>query len=116
MPKFTKAPAPLVEAFRQAIAQLPNVEPRQMFGYPAAFSKSQMFASVFQDSLILRLPEADREALGQKGARAFEPMPGRPMREYVTVPDAVLDAHAELHAWLLKAQAYAASLPPKRKR
>jgi TfoX/Sxy family transcriptional regulator of competence genes len=87
-----------------------------MFSYPAAFTKSQMFASVFQDSLILRLPQADREALGQKGAGPFEPMPGRPMREYVTVPDTVRDAPSELHAWLIKAQAYAASLPPKRKR
>lgn len=81
MPAFTKAPAALVETFRRAIAELPDAEPRQMFGYPAAFAKTQMFASLFQDKMILRLSEADREALVRKGARPFEPMPGRPMRE-----------------------------------
>ena len=116
MPKFTKAPAALTTAFSRAVGDLPDVESRQMFGYPAAFTKSQMFAGVFQDQMILRLGAGDRESIGQKGARPFEPMPGRPMREYVTVPDAVRDSPAELHSWLVKAHAYAASLPPKKKR
>jgi TfoX/Sxy family transcriptional regulator of competence genes len=116
MPAFTRPPAALVETFQRAIGELPDVQPRPMFGYPAAFTRTQMFASLFQDKMILRLSEADRAALARDGARPFEPMPGRPMREYVVVPDAVRASPATLRAWLTKAHAYAASLPPKKKR
>src|SRR5262245_28749381 len=81
MPAFTKLPAEVVDAFTRAVAKLPGVEARQMFGYPATFSKDHMFASLFQSEMILRLSEADRQAPGNEGARQFEPMPGRPMRE-----------------------------------
>lgn len=116
MPAFTKPPARLVETFQRAVADLPDVQPRQMFGYPAAFTNTQMFASLFQDDLIVRLAERDREALGRKGAHQFEPMPGRPMREYVVVPQAIRDSPSSLRSWLEKARAYAASLPPKKKK
>jgi TfoX/Sxy family transcriptional regulator of competence genes len=116
MPKFTKAPADLIETFTRALAELSDVQPRRMFGYPAAFTRSQMFASLFQDQMIVRLSEEDREALTHDGGRPFEPMPGRPMREYVTVPEIVRDSPAALRSWLLKAQRYAASLPPRKKR
>jgi TfoX/Sxy family transcriptional regulator of competence genes len=105
-----------VEAFTRAIADLPDIEPRQMFGYPAAFTRSQMFASLFQDQMIIRLSEDDRRALAREGGLPFEPMPGRPMREYLTVPEIIRDSPGALRDWLLKAQTYAASLPPKKKR
>lgn len=115
MPSFAKAPPELVAAFGQIVAGMPVAEPRQMFGYPAAFAKGQMFASLFGDNFILRLPEAERAAfIEQYHSRQFEPMPGRPMREYVVVPPALLKSGAELDGWLGKAAAYALSLPPKK--
>jgi TfoX/Sxy family transcriptional regulator of competence genes len=116
MPTFTKPPNNLVETFTRAITQMGGVESRRMFGYPAAFTNTQMFASLFQDQMILRLTEADRAALAAKGGRPFEPMPGRSMREYMTVPDGVRESPPALREWLAKAQAYASSLPPKKKR
>ena len=98
------------------VAELPDVQSRQMFGYPAAFTNAQMFASLFQDQMIVRLSSADREALVRDGARQFEPMPGRPMREYVVVPDPVRGSPAAMREWLFKARAYASSLPPKKTR
>lgn len=86
-----------------------------MFGFPAAFTNTQMFASLFNDSMIVRLPDADRTALIAHGARPFEPMPGRPMREYVAVPDDVRSSPVRLQTWLTKAHAYAAALPPKKR-
>jgi TfoX/Sxy family transcriptional regulator of competence genes len=115
MPEFTKPPSALVELFQAAVADMADVRSRQMFGYPAAFTKTQMFASLFQDKMILRLSSADRETLGREGARPFEPMPGRPMREYVVVPEVIRDSPSRLGKWLVKAQGYAASLPPKKK-
>jgi TfoX/Sxy family transcriptional regulator of competence genes len=73
-----------------------------------------MFTGLFQDRMILRLSEGDRaELLRQPGAKTFEPMPGRPMREYVVVPPSVLGSEALLATWLERALAHARTLPPK---
>ena len=115
MPSFAKAPPALVERFGQVVAAMPVAEPRQMFGYPAAFANGQMFASLFGDSFILRLPEAERAVFIERyHSRQFEPMPGRPMRESVGVRPELLNNREELDGWLSKAAAYAQSLPPKK--
>ena len=89
-------------------------ETRKMFSYPAGFANGQMFASLFGDSFILRLPEAARAVfIQQHDSRLFEPMPGRPMREYVVVPPALLQDGRQFDDWLAKAVTYAQSLPPK---
>ena len=114
MPSFSKAPPELVALFEQVVAGLPMAETRRMFGYPAAFANGQMFVSLFGDNMILRLPEPERIAFIQKQhTQLFEPMPGRPMKEYVVVPPALLKAGRPLDEWLGKAAAYAQSLPPK---
>jgi hypothetical protein len=69
-----------------------------------------------KENMILRLAETDRAALSQLGGRPFEPMPGRPMREHMAVPAGIRESPSELRSWLVKAQSYAASLPPKRAR
>jgi TfoX/Sxy family transcriptional regulator of competence genes len=116
MPKWTKAPASLVAAFTSTVKDMAGVDQRKMFGYPAAFANAHMFAGLFEDKMIVRLDESDRAALRSQGGVPFEPMPGRPMREYLVVPTAVAaDAWAR-RAWCDKAYAYAVSLPPKAKR
>jgi TfoX/Sxy family transcriptional regulator of competence genes len=115
MPRFTKAPAEVIATFDAALARAGSHERRTMFGYPAAFTNTQMFACVFQDRIMLRLAPADRErALAIPAARLFEPMPGRPMKEYVDLPPAVRADAESLGEWFRAARAYAASLPPKR--
>ena len=115
MPKFTKPPEPLVALFGRAVATLPDVETRKMFGYPAAFANGNMFSCLFQSSMILRLSEDDRAACARDfGATLFEPMPGRPMREYVAVPDELLRSAKLLDAWLRRSHGYAAGLPSRK--
>ena len=114
MPKWKRAPDDLVRAFETAVESVPGAQTKQVFGYPAAFINGQMFAGLHQDSMILRLSEADRaQFLQHRGASVFEPMPGRPMREYVVVPPAILKSKAQLNEWLERALAYASALPPK---
>jgi len=84
-----------------------------MFGYPAAFVNGNMFMGLFQDQMIVRLPEGDRETLNRAGGTAFEPMPGRPMREYAVLPRAILENRKALSSWVSKALAYGRSLPSK---
>ena len=73
MPSFSKAPPELVAVFEQVVAGLPMVETRKMFSYPAAFANGQMFASLFGDAFILRLPETERAAfIQQQGTHLFD--------------------------------------------
>ncbi len=113
MGTWKKAPPGLVKTFEEVIATVPGGEPRKMFGYPAAFVNGQMFTGVFQDRLFVRLPESGRTELAKQGGKAFEPMPGRPMREYAEVPPSVLRSKAALAGWVRRAFDYAAALPPK---
>lgn len=113
MPKFMPAPEWIKELFANTLSYFPEAEQRKMFGYPCAFVNGQMFVGVFADRLMMRLSEEDRtKFLKLKGAKPFEPMLGRPMREYVEVPGAMNES-AELRKWLKKSLAYAQSLPPK---
>ena len=111
--KWQKSSQGLIDFFDTVMPGPPAVQ-RKMFGYPAGFVNGNMFMGLFQESMILRLPEGPREEfLIVHNAKIFEPMPGRPMREYVAVPPPVLRDRKELTAWVAKAFGYGASLKPK---
>ena len=113
-PGFDPAPEELKSTFEKAMLSVPLAEKRKMFGYPCAFTNGQMFAGLHQENMILRLSAEDRlRFLELEDAKVFEPMPGRPMREYVVIPESILIKESELDAWLVKAFEYASSLPPK---
>jgi TfoX/Sxy family transcriptional regulator of competence genes len=117
MPKWQAAPPALVTTFETQAKALPSAEVRKMFGYPASFTNGHMFAGVFQSVLFMRLGEGDRaRLLAREGAAPFEPMPGRAMKEYVVLPPSVVTSESELNEWLVRALAYAGSLPPKARR
>jgi TfoX/Sxy family transcriptional regulator of competence genes len=89
------------------------VEPKKMFGCPCAFIDGQMFALLFTDRWVLRLPQSDRERwIKAKGAHHFEPQPGRVMKEYVTLPADI--SPRQLGALLSKAHGYARTHPRRR--
>jgi TfoX/Sxy family transcriptional regulator of competence genes len=92
------------------------VELKPMFGCPAYFVNGNMFAGVHQDNVMLRLPEDDRAEVARLGGGPFEPMPGRPMREYVVLPRTVLDDPAATAAWVLRGAIHTAALPPKERK
>ena len=110
---WQKSSPGLIEVFHQSMPDDARVERRQMFGYPAAFVNGNMFTGLHQESMVVRLPESKREALIARGGRTFEPMAGRPMREYIVVPPAIVGAPAELRRWTGDALEYVATLPPK---
>lgn len=117
MKKWKPAPPEAVVAFEGATFGLPGAEPRKMFGYSCVFAKGNMFAGLHEAGLILRLSDEQRtEFLRLKGAKQFEPMPGRVMREYVVVPKVLLNAPEQLRAWVEKSLAYVSSLPAKPKK
>ena len=92
------------------------IELRPMFGCPAYFTNGNLFAGVHQSSLMVRLPENERAEVVSMGGGPFEPMPGRPRKEYVVLPPAALDDAYLTAAWVRRGAEYAASLPPKAKK
>lgn len=112
---WKKSPPDLIAAFEKAKPTDPTVTARPMFGYPALFLRGNMFAGTYQDTIVVRFGD-DRTIAGAKTAKTFEPMPGRAMKEYVVVPDAVVRSPAKLRAWIAHAHAYAKTLPAKKAR
>ncbi len=112
MPKFTKTPPELVAAFDAASPSRGDIERKMMFSYPALFVKGNMFAFTFGPKIAVRLDEAGRARAAKAGAGPFEPMPGRGMKEYVTVPEAAMKG-AGLKTWIADGLAYADTLPAK---
>jgi TfoX/Sxy family transcriptional regulator of competence genes len=114
---WAKSPQGLVDLLAESLPDDRRVERRKMFGYPAVFANGYMFAGLFQDQMFVRLPADDRDALERRhGALPFEPMPGRPMKDYTRLPDPVLADEAAVADLLARSLAFTASLPPKVKK
>jgi TfoX/Sxy family transcriptional regulator of competence genes len=113
--EFRKSPQELIDAFIAAMPGAPAVK-RPMFGYPAGFVNGNMFMGLFADKMFVRLPEDSRAELMGIGGSTFEPMPGRPMRDYVVIPATIIAKPAELKSWAAKALNYGESLPAKKKK
>lgn len=119
MEKWRKPDEELVGLLDETVAGIEFDQPvdfRPMFGCPAYFTGGNLFAGVWQETVMLRLDEGDRAQVTAGGGRPFEPMPGRPMREYVALPAAMVADRDATRTWVRKAAAYAASLPPKEKK
>jgi TfoX/Sxy family transcriptional regulator of competence genes len=114
--KWRKSSDALIQAFDHCLPIVAGVQRKAMFGYPCAFVNGHLFCGLHQDSIIVRLPEARRDALVAQGARVFEPMPGHAMKEYVVAPLELVADRERLRALLGEALAHASSLAPKPKK
>jgi len=87
---------------------------RKMFGQPAGFVNGNLCLGTFGADLFVRLSGPDVRALSKvAGVRPFEPMPGRPMKQYLVLPEALLRRPAEAKKWVGRSVDYVLSLPPK---
>jgi len=119
MSPWAKPNERLVKLLDEIVATLEfdaPVEYRPMFGCPAYFTGGNLFAGVWQQTMMLRLSEDERAEVTAAGGRPFEPMPGRAMKEYVALPPDMMADRDVARLWVRKAAAYAASLPPKEKK
>jgi len=85
-----------------------------MFGSVAAFANTYMFMGLFADELFVRLGDEDDASLRAMGGTDLEPMPGKPMRGYVTIPD-WQSREDDVRAWGRKSLSHTLALPPKKK-
>lgn len=94
----------------------PRVTPGKMFGHVCAFVGGHMFFGTFAQTLIVRVgPDRAPELLDGDGITAFEPLPGRPWREYVQFDPRLMDAE-EARTLVEDALDFTAALPPKPQR
>jgi TfoX/Sxy family transcriptional regulator of competence genes len=110
---FAKSPPELVARFDELAARAPEAKRKAMFGFPSLVVDGHIFMGLYEDHLVLRLAADDRTALLQLGGEVFSPMPGRPMKDYVVVPPALVADTDGMGPWVARALAYAESLPPK---
>ena len=101
---------PALELFEQVLDELQlehaEIAARRMFGMRSLAVGGKAFAGLSGEDMIFKLSgEAHARALALPGARAFDPMGGRPMKAWVQVPfeqsEWWLDlAEEALHAFL----------------
>src|SRR5882762_4316406 len=106
-PSFAKSPPALVERFRALTADIPDVERRQMFGYPALFVGGNMISGLYEANWHVRVgDEARAELLQLPGAGPLEVMPGRAMGRSVVLPPSVVADDRAVRRWIDRAIDY----------
>jgi TfoX/Sxy family transcriptional regulator of competence genes len=111
---WKKSPKELTDLLEKSVKDF-DCQKRNMFGFPAYFINNNMFTGTFEGNLFIRLPEEDREKIlkDYKRVKIFEPMSGRPMKEYVVLPKVLYKNKKSFSKWLEKSVEYVSSLPPK---
>ena len=74
------------DALAEALAPR-GVVVSKMFGMPSLQAEGKAIAGLWGDALVVKLPPADvQAAMKLQGVGLFDPMGGRPMKEWVVVP------------------------------
>lgn len=91
---------------------------KTMFGSTVYFANDNMFIGVHEDHIFLRLPEPGRKELlsAYPGAAQFEPIKGRPMREYMTIPPELYEDREAFNKWIERSMDFVMSIPAKVKK
>jgi hypothetical protein len=107
-----KPDAETIALFDRLLPEDPRVVRSQMFGHPGGFVNGHIFFGTFAQTIIARVGADRATALIGDEYKAFEPLPGRPWREYVQF-DPTLVAEDEARTLAIDALENAALLPPK---
>jgi hypothetical protein len=111
--KASPIPAERLAAYERAVATLPGVD-RKGATVPYTSVNGHMFSYLSATgTLALRLAPADREAFIEQFRTGLHEAYGIVQKEYVTVPDEVLDDTATLSPYLAASYAYVSALKPK---
>lgn len=101
-------------AFTKLVPGDPRVALRPMFGNLSAFVNGNMFAGLFGEDLVVRLPDAEAARIRKAGGRDFEPMAGHAMRGYVMVPSTWQSKPEPARGWIKQALTITGKMPAKK--
>ena len=102
----------LAERMRQAFAGRSDIHEKKMFGGYCWMLNGNMICGVEVGRYMFRVGKGlEAEALGRAGASPMD-ITGKPMRGFVWV-DAAAATGDQLAGWILLAERYVDTLPPK---
>jgi hypothetical protein len=113
-PKKPDIPADKLALYEKLIATLPEIE-RKGAANPYTSLNGHMFSLLLgpKGVMALRLPDDEREKFLKKYETNLYEAYGAVMKEYVTVPDALLKNTKALEKYLAVSYAYVKTLKPK---
>jgi hypothetical protein len=106
---MAKASAELIARFEELTEVVPDAERKLLFGCPAVSLGGYMFFGAHETGLFVKLGPEDADELLKDGGKAFEPMPGRAMGNFYTLPD------GDVADWVRRAHDHVKTLPPKQR-
>jgi TfoX/Sxy family transcriptional regulator of competence genes len=90
---------------------------RHMFGGIGVYAHGQMFASLSNVGLALKLPQDAQSELSVLGGRGLQYAPDAPVsKQYMVLPDAVVHNSEALARWVRASIDYVQTLPKKKKK
>ena len=90
----------LADRIREALAAVPELEEKIMFGGVCFMVNGKMCMGVVKDEIMCRIdPEMDEIVLERDGCRPMD-FTGRPMKGYVFVSEAGMKNKKELQYWV----------------
>ena len=102
--------------FTNILLSWPRTSTRRMFGSDAFFVGDRMFAFLWEETVVAKLPEAEQEAaFASFHARPFTVGQGRPFGDWVEFAGAGAPPE-ELLPWLKRAYRHVQVTPPTGKR
>jgi hypothetical protein len=85
--KKWKKSSPEAIARFDALMAVPGAERAVLFGCPVYKLNGERYATLYEERIVLRLPETDIAALLKQGGERFEPIKGRASKERVVLPE-----------------------------
>lgn len=92
-----------------------DIQVKPFFGGAAAYTNGRIFLSLTKVGFAAKLSAAERQALLQvDGAKKLQYFPNAPIKkEYVVLPDEMLDDTTILREWVMKSLDYVTSASGK---
>jgi TfoX/Sxy family transcriptional regulator of competence genes len=112
MPKTKSLANDKAALYDKLIATNPKIE-RKGYANPYTSLNGNMFTLLHQNRLAIRLPEAESERFLKKYQSTLFEAYGAVMKEYVAVPDSLLENTKELGKYFDLSYEYAKTLKPK---
>jgi len=111
---FDKSPADLVKLFDAHAPTGAGIVRKPMFGWPCCFVNGNLFVGLHKETMLFRLSDSGLAAfLTLKGAKEFEPMPGRRMKGYGVLASPLTHDPKLLDDWIARSLEFARRLPAK---
>lgn len=106
-------PPEKLELYNQLVSTIPGVE-RKGASMPYTSVNGNMFSFLTKEgTLALRLPETERRAFLEEHNTPLVQQHGAVMKEYIAVPDGLLEDIGSLRVYFEASHAYAKALKPK---